>query len=143
MEIHVVKFDNLYDVTITWSRPDFEPDNYLINLTSVNKTDLFLNVPGSKNFAKFINVELGPINFVSVTANSTGGSSESFQFMTTQTEHKQIKGNLWVVLTITFCAIFILAIICVAIFIYYKRVRYAKYQRRCKYFEVMFSKRDV
>ncbi|EZA58397.1 Fibroblast growth factor receptor [Ooceraea biroi] len=64
-----------YDVAVGWNRPTLQPDNYTLQIDSLQSEPRLLVVPGDAIEAFFSNVNVGPRYEIGIVAESVGGVS--------------------------------------------------------------------
>lgn len=72
---HSRKRKGLYDIAVSWNKPVLQPDNYTLQINSLQGEPRLLVAPGNAVEAFFLKVDVGPRYEVSIVAESAGGVS--------------------------------------------------------------------
>ncbi|XP_076637189.1 tyrosine-protein kinase receptor torso-like [Colletes latitarsis] len=73
---HVYRYGELYDLNVSWDKPEKNPDNYTIHVDLGTQYEPLIEVvPGYKTQTSFLKVKLGFQYEVSIVADSLGGTS--------------------------------------------------------------------
>ncbi|XP_043255159.1 tyrosine-protein kinase receptor torso-like [Colletes gigas] len=130
---HAYRYGELYDLNVTWDKPEKNPDNYTIHVDLGTQNEPLIEViPGYKTTTSFLRVKLGFQYEVSIVADSLGGTSYPSTIINNLSDEHTAISTFYPVLIVGVIMLFIIMVLVGTIYLqcYKQRKRHFSIESR-------------